>query len=82
MVKEAFSNIIKHSNATDVVVVVRVHPGLIQLVVQDNGTGTKPPDGEGIGLGNISDRVAALSGQVNITADPGFRIFISVPKNE
>jgi len=82
VVKEAFSNIIKHSNATDVVVVVREHPGLIQLVVQDNGTGTKPPDGEGIGLGNISDRVAALSGQVNITADPGFRIFISVPKNE
>ena len=82
VVKEAFSNIIKHSNATAVSVVVREHPGLIQLIVQDNGTGTKTPDGEGIGLGNISDRVAALSGQVNITADPGFRIFISVPKNE
>jgi Signal transduction histidine kinase len=82
VVKEAFSNIIKHSNATDVSVVVREHPGLIQLVVQDNGTGTKKHDGEGIGLGNIIDRVAALSGNVNITADPGFRIFISVPKNE
>jgi len=82
VVKEAFSNIIKHSNATQVSVVVREHPGLIQLVVQDNGAGTKTPDSEGIGLKNIIDRVSALNGNVNITADRGFKIFISVPKNK
>ncbi|MBC3796910.1 sensor histidine kinase [Acetobacterium tundrae] len=82
VVKEAFSNIIKHSCATQVSVIVREHPGLIQLVVEDNGAGTKTPDGEGIGLKNIIDRVSALNGNVNITADRGFRIFISVPKNE
>jgi len=82
VVKEAFSNIIRHSNAAEVSLVVREHPGLIQLVVKDNGTGSVNPDCTGIGLKNISDRVAALNGNVNVTADRGFRIFISVPKNE
>lgn len=82
VVKEAFSNIIRHSNATEVSLVVREHPGLIQLVVKDNGIGSTKLDSDGIGLMNIADRVAALNGNVNITPDHGFRIFISVPKNE
>lgn len=82
VVKEAFSNIIRHSNATEVALVVREHPGLIQLVVKDNGTIRVNFDSTGIGLKNISDRVAALNGNVHITADRGFRIFISLPKND
>lgn len=82
VVKEAFSNIIRHSNATEVALIVREHPGLIQLVVQDNGTTRVKPDSSGIGLNNIGDRVAALNGNVHITAERGFRIFISVPKNQ
>ncbi|PKM75064.1 MAG: two-component sensor histidine kinase [Firmicutes bacterium HGW-Firmicutes-17] len=82
VVKEAFSNIIRHSNATEVSLVIREHPGLLQLVVKDNGSGSVNPDSTGIGLKNITDRVAALNGNVHITADRGFRIFISVPKND
>jgi len=82
VVKEAFSNIIRHSDASEVSLVVREHPGLIQLVVQDNGTDKGETDRTGIGLKNIADRVAALDGNVHITADRGFRIFISVPKND
>ena len=82
VVKEAFSNIIRHTQASEVTLVVREHPGLIQLVVQDNGSGRANPDSTGMGLKNISDRVAALNGNVHITADRGFRIFISVPKND
>lgn len=82
VVKEAFSNIIRHSNATEVTLVVREHPGLIQLVVKDNGTMSSKKDDEGIGLKNIADRIVALNGHVNITSEHGFRIFISVPKND
>lgn len=82
VVKEAFSNIIRYSNATEVSLVVREHPGLIQLIVKDNGTVIESSGSEGIGLQNINDRVATLSGHVNITSDHGFRIFISIPKNE
>lgn len=82
VVKEAFSNIITHSNATRVSLTVREHPALYQLVIQDNGTGTESVSGGGIGLKNISDRVHALNGNVNINPDHGFKIFISIPKTE
>lgn len=83
--KEALSNIIKHSNATKVLVTIREHPALFQLVIQDNGTQDNDMEDSndsenGIGLKNISDRVNAVGGNVNISADKGFRIFISVPK--
>lgn len=78
--KEALSNIIKHSNATKVSVVIREHPALYQLVIQDNGTNCSCNSENGIGLNNIKDRVAAVGGNVNIGTDKGFRIFISVAK--
>jgi len=82
VVKEAFSNIIKHSDATLVALTVREHPGLYQLVIQDNGTKTVDNDDRGMGLKNISDRVTVLDGNVHFSTDKGFRIFISVPKNK
>lgn len=80
--KEAFSNIIAHSNATRVSLTVREHPAIYQLVIQDNGTVTESGTDGGIGLKNISDRVHALNGNVDINTDHGFRIFISIPKNQ
>lgn len=80
VVKEALNNISKHSNATSASVAVREHPAFIQLVIQDNGTAKSGTSEGGIGLRSISDRVAALRGNINITSDKGFRIFISVPK--
>ncbi len=82
VVKEAFSNIIRHSDATKVAVTVREHPGLYQLVIQDNGTTTRDIDARGMGLKNIMDRVTTLNGNVHFSTDKGFRIFISVPKNK
>lgn len=78
--KEALSNIIKHSNATEASVSIREHPALYQLVIQDNGSKFDSESNDGIGIKNITDRVAALGGNVNISADRGFRIFISIPK--
>ncbi|MFZ5351851.1 MAG: sensor histidine kinase [Bacillota bacterium] len=78
--KEALSNIIKHSNATCVIVLVREHPAIYQLVIQDNGTQVDFISEKGIGLKNISHRVAAVGGNINISTDKGFRLFISVPK--
>jgi signal transduction histidine kinase len=82
VVKEALSNIIKHSDATSVALTVREHPGLYQLVIQDNGTQTAYRDDRGMGLKNIFDRITSFNGNVHISTDNGFRIFISVPKNK
>lgn len=90
--KEALHNIIKHSNATHVTVMVKEHPGFYQLLIEDNGTqypasntgnaphSTNLSSGSGIGLSNMKDRVSALNGILHITTDKGFRIFVSVKK--
>ena len=79
--KEAFANIMKHSNATKVQLILREHPALYQLCVEDNGTGTfYDPGNSGMGIGNMKERVKALGGTMQIFADKGFRIFITIPK--
>lgn len=79
--KEALSNILKHSNATKASIILREHPALYQMIIQDNGTDIKYSSNNGIGLKNISDRVAAFNGNLNISTDNGFRVFISIPRN-
>lgn len=78
--KEALSNIIKHSNANEVLVLLREHPGFYQLIIQDNGSNSSYNSENGIGVKNIIDRVTAIGGNVNISYNSGFRIFISIDK--
>ena len=82
IIKEALSNIIKHSNAANVSVVLREHPTLFQLVIQDDGTirSSVADYNDGIGIKNIIHRVTILKGNVNINEVKGFKIFITIPK--
>lgn len=80
IIKEALSNIAKHSNASKASVKICEHPALYQLIIEDNGNQIDCKNNNGIGLKNISDRAAAFKGNVNISTDKGFRIFISIPK--
>lgn len=80
ILREAFVNIIKHSNATKVEVVLREHPGIYQLLINDNGNVSSDSSSDGIGLINMRDRVLSLNGTISITKDKGFRIFIMIPK--
>lgn len=83
IVKEALSNIMKHSNATQVAIVLHEHPKLYQLIITDNGTKQKSPDTScGIGLENMKQRVSGFNGIINISQEKGFRIFISFPKGD
>ncbi len=83
IVKEALSNIIKHSDATKVIIRLNEHPKLRQLIISDNGKTAKKlklTQSTGMGLENIRQRTDALNGILNISTDNGFRIFISFPK--
>lgn len=89
IVKEALNNTAKHSNASWIQITAREHPGLYQLVIEDNGkeyetSVTQGLEGEGGGLGlqNMKDRIQALGGTVQIRNEKGFRIYITVPKKE
>lgn len=85
ILKEAMTNTIKHSNGNAMVVTIREHPALYQLLIQDNGTSNlgQPKNMDnthGMGLDNMRERVNALGGTIHITCDNGFRIFVVVHK--
>ena len=46
--KEALNNVMRHSNANEVKILAREHPGLYQLIIEDNGTSNERirPDGD------------------------------------
>ncbi len=78
--KEGLSNIIRHSNATQVALRFVEHPALYQLILEDNGSETAGEPLGGLGLRSMTDRVGALGGQLLIERQGGFRLFASIPK--
>lgn len=80
IIKEAMSNTARHSNATQMEIILREHPVLYQLIIRDNGTADAGTRQDGLGLKNMRDRVSAFEGICNMTQTHGFQIFISIPK--
>lgn len=85
VVKEALSNVARHSNATEAKVSFLEHPGFYQLIISDNGSRRDQKrqaggDGRGIGLQNMEERVRALGGVFRIDEKGGYRVFITVPR--
>jgi len=76
ILREATSNIIKHSGASYCSVRCQVADGDFQLVVQDNGEGiTSEPDGRldrGHGMATMKQRAKQLQGQCLVESGPGF----------
>lgn len=85
--KEAVNNVVKHSNGDEIRIIVREHPAFYQLEIMDNGTSADErrlsgETGDGIGIKNIKERVAAIGGIMRIKADDGFRIFVTLMKKK
>lgn len=80
IVKESINNIIKHSNATNIEVILREHPAFYQLFIKDNGSINKNEVEPGIGLMNMKERVSNLKGNIEIRREDGFQISIFIPK--
>lgn len=83
--KEAVNNAVKHSNGDEIRIIVREHPAFYQLEIMDNGTSADErklsgETGDGIGIKNIKERVAAIGGTMRIKADDGFMIFVTLMK--
>lgn len=79
--KEAVNNMLKHSNATRMNILMQEHPAFYQLLIHDNGTNVNINVTEGIGLTNMRDRIKNLNGNIKISTDDGFKILISIIKN-
>lgn len=86
IIREAFSNTLKHSDATRVDIKVVEHPAFYRLSLHDNGSmgytkDAKPTlQGKGMGLSSMEDRVRGLQGVFRIKDGKGFTITASIPK--
>ncbi|MDE6024137.1 MAG: sensor histidine kinase [Lachnospiraceae bacterium] len=96
IVKEGVSNIIKHSKNNLVDITLREHPAMYQIIIHDYSEDTVGKQhytekiyrnkkgyisGEnGIGLQNMRDRVDDFQGNITITTDRGYKVFITLPK--
>ncbi len=76
ILREATSNIIKHSGATHCSVTASISQGDFQFVVQDNGDGISAElDGRldrGHGLASMKNRAKQLQGQCLVESGPGY----------
>lgn len=83
IVQEALTNVVRHAHASRVRVRIGEQDGDLVLVVDDDGTG--PPGGgtgrEGTGIRGMTERAAALGGQLVAGPKPGggFAVLARLP---
>lgn len=84
--QELLHNIIKHAQATEVIVILGRQPGELSLLVEDNGVGITKEEGtlSGIGLSGLQERVLAQKGTLSIEThkDIGTTVHIVFPVPE
>jgi signal transduction histidine kinase/ligand-binding sensor domain-containing protein len=77
--KEVLNNIVKHAQATEVLLRLKLAPRRLTLEVEDNGQGLNAPGraagaerlSSGSGLGNLEKRLAAVGGRCEIHSEAG-----------
>lgn len=79
-VREAVTNVVRHSQATQCVMRFVTRDGRTVLVVEDNGRGGAREDGNG--LRGMRERVEALGGRFAIDGSTGTRLTIELPLNQ
>jgi two-component system sensor histidine kinase UhpB len=76
ILREATSNVIKHSNAARCTITVQLADGDVQIVVTDNGDGiSSEVEGRldrGHGLASMKGRAKQLQGQCLVESSPGY----------
>ncbi|HET8672574.1 MAG TPA: ATP-binding protein, partial [Thermoleophilaceae bacterium] len=68
---EALTNVQKHAPQASAAVSLRFGAGEVVLEVIDDGPGFERCAGEGAGLQNMEDRIAAVGGMFSVEATPG-----------
>lgn len=72
IVQELLTNAIRHSNAKHMTIQFTRHAGHLNLLVEDDGVGFSPQIlSDGMGLGNVRQRVTVLGGEIAIDSMPG-----------
>ncbi len=84
ILQESLTNIVRHANASEVVVELRLNGDWLSLSVRDNGCGL-PPGGRNkygsFGLVGIEERIVILGGTCAVFSEPdgGTTVMVSAP---
>jgi signal transduction histidine kinase len=81
LVQEALTNVIKHSRARHVSILLVRKANSVSAVIEDDGVGFSEPSKDGIGLIGMRERVGLLDGRLEIESRPdhGTTIVAEVP---
>jgi signal transduction histidine kinase/ligand-binding sensor domain-containing protein len=80
--KEALTNIVKHADATKVVVYFRYVEKMLHIVIEDDGKGLiMPLTKQGNGIANMKERLDRWGGKVDLDSrsDGGLRVVLQLP---
>jgi two-component system sensor histidine kinase DesK len=77
VVREAVTNVLRHSGATTVTVTLDTAADDVVLGFADDGHGSAAPPGAG--LSGLAERVHRLGGDLRTTSDGGFRLTARLP---
>ena len=86
IVQELITNVIKHAEASEIIVHLTSFEDHINIMVEDNGKGFDPSiikDNDGMGLASIIKRVEHLGGNVDIDSHSGSgtTVILNIPKS-
>ncbi|PZF70865.1 tetratricopeptide repeat-containing sensor histidine kinase [Taibaiella soli] len=77
MVQELLQNVVKHAEATEILVQISCWNGLLGITVEDNGIGiSRTAVQQGLGLESIRTRVRSLAGQIDISNNNGTTVYL------
>lgn len=86
IVREALSNCMRHSRATQGLVTVQCDNGMLRIEINDDGIGFNPDDArqDGQGLANMAARAEEMGGTLAMASSPGqgTRIVVEIPCEE
>ena len=78
ILREAVSNVIKHSRATTCEVRCRVVAHALEITVRDNGAGFSADLQRGQGMSTMKRRAKKIDGQCLVESRPGVGVVISL----
>lgn len=87
IVRELLNNIVKHADATTIIINMDYQPGQLLITVEDNGKGfdvavQKEENTSGLGLRNMLNRMTLINGFIKIESEKakGTLASIQLPK--
>lgn len=79
ILQELLHNIVKHAQATEVLVQLMLREGMLHLTVEDNGNGFETEKSyAGMGLANLKARVAQWKGSLFFNSEPGMGTTVEI----